>query len=211
MTCRLYPRILIAAILCLAHTGAAQQRNNELGFLLGGEVNSPVDISGTSASLDRDTGLAYQVTYAHRLAGSTTGVWFEAPFVAVPLVKLSSSRGPGPIPTDYAALFITPGIRIQFHGDGKVSPWLSAGGGYALFQTSDFLTDGTANPKIYTHRGTAQFGGGVDFKTPWKILFPVKLRAQVRDFLSGKPNYHVKTDSGLQNNISISGGFVLEF
>src|SRR5947209_1211525 len=107
------PRILVAVILCLVSTGAAQQRNNELGFLLGGQVNSSISLSGSSAGLDRDTGLAYQVTYARRLAGSTTGVWFEAPFVAVPLVKLSSRRAAGAFPTDYAALFMTPGVRIQ--------------------------------------------------------------------------------------------------
>ena len=93
----------------------------------------------------------------------------------------------------------------------RVSPWLSAGGGYALFDESANRMDGTHNTTRGTSGGALQFGGGVDIRTPIKVLFPIGLRAEVRDLYTAKPNYNISTGGGFQHNVVLSGGVVLHF
>ena len=40
---------------------------------------------------------------------------------------------------------------------------------------------------------------------------PIAVRFEVRDFLSGQPNYGVPTTSSLQNNVAFTGGLLLRF
>jgi hypothetical protein len=65
---------------------------------------------------------------------------------------------------------------------GVFSPWLSAGFGYGWLQTSACLNNGAPNPEVNRNTGTAQFGGGGDIRTPIHILFPISLRAGLRDY-----------------------------
>lgn len=65
--------------------------------------------------------------------------------------------------------------------------------------------------RIGTNRGAVQFGAGLDLRTPVKILFPIGLRVEVRDFYSGKPNYGANASDGYQHNVVFSGGFTLHF
>ena len=92
------------------------------------------------------------------------------------------------------------------------SPWVSVGGGYARFHESAKRQDGAPNTgRIGSNKGAAQSGGGLDFRTPLRILFPINLRVEVRDIYSGKPNYNVNTGEGFQHNVLFSGGFVVSF
>jgi hypothetical protein len=93
-----------------------------------------------------------------------------------------------------------------------ISPWGSVGGGYARFDESTTLVNGAPNTvKTGTNKGALQYGGGVDFKTPYKILFPLVLRAEVRDFYSGQPRLNLVRPGGGQHNVLVSGGIVLRF
>ena len=92
-----------------------------------------------------------------------------------------------------------------------ISLWFSAGAGYALFDESANRIDGTHNTTRGTNGGAVQFGGGVDFRTPIKLLFPIGLRAEVWDLYTTKPDYNVNTGGGFQHNIALSGGILLHF
>src|SRR5262249_7973504 len=104
----------------------------------------------------------------------------------------------------------TPSLRAGFGPSRTISPWISAGGGYALFDESAKRIDGT--PNLHGTGGrAAQFGAGVDIRTPIKVLLPLGLRLEVRDLYSSKPQYNVNTGGGLQHNLVFSGGMVLHF
>ena len=189
---------------------AQDQGSNELGLLMGATVTPSQKIAGQTSNLDFGSGIAFQAAYARRLGKLSVGdVYFEVPFIASPLVSVSSPVLS--VPSNYALLFVTPGLRFKFARTSAVSPWLSIGGGYALFEESKERQDGGAIPRVYGHRGTAEFGGGIDFRTPIKILFPIGFRAEAQDFYSGKPNLGVSTGGGFQHNLVFSGGFVLYF
>jgi hypothetical protein len=64
----------------------------------------------------------------------------------------------------------------------RFSPWLSGGFGYSWLETSALFNNSVTNPEVSRNTGTAQFGGGVDIRTPIHIVFPISLRAEVRDY-----------------------------
>ena len=109
---------------------------------------------------------------------------------------------------DVASLFLTPGIRVKFLPDARISPYATIGGGLGVYEHSTTLINGRPNPAPrIVNRGTFTFGGGVDFKVKsW-----LALRGEVRDFYSGIPVYNVPSVSGRQHNIVVSGGFVIRF
>ena len=195
-----------AFVAWLGTTGMAQSTNNEVGLLLGGSI-VPTSTTGFNIS----SGLAFQATYAHRFTGNRPVGWgFEVPFVALPSQDVQS-RSPNS-PRNYASIFITPGIRVTFVPTSAISPWASVGGGYARFAESTTLVTGAPNTfKTGTNKGALQFGGGVDFKTPFRIPFPLVLRGEIRDFYSGQPRLNIVRTGNGQHNVIISGGIVLRF
>jgi hypothetical protein len=114
--------------------------------------------------------------------------------------------------TSLATLFVTPSLRAQFVSHAPASPWLSAGFGYELYEGSSALQNGVANTEIRRNVATAQFGGGIDVRTRLKLVFPVGLRGEFRDFYTlGNPSFGVPVQRSEQHNLVISGGLVLHF
>ena len=193
----------------------AQEKDNEVGLLLGGQFTPSQSIEASAPVPDRNidigSGIAFQATYARRLTGTErAALYFEVPFIAAPRQELKS--GTGALPDHYASLYITPGLRVKLRPNETVAPWFSVGCGYARFSEGEALLNGAANPGVTgTNKGAIQFGGGVDFRTPVKILFPIGLRLEFRDFFSGKPNYNLNTGEGFQHNLVASGGFTVSF
>ena len=77
---------------------------------------------------------------------------------------------------------MTPSLRSQFMSAAPASSRLSGGFGYGLYEGSSVLQNGIVNTEIHRNVATAQFGGGIDVRTPLKLLFPIGLRGEVRDF-----------------------------
>lgn len=200
--------VVLALVANLAHGQGS--RTNELGLMLGATITPALRPAGSSASIDVGTGVTFQLTYARRVINAGhTALYVEFPAVAVPLQHVRSTIGV--TPRNYDSFFIAPSIRIKFNTQATAAPWLSVGGGYALFDESATRRDGSHNVTRGTSTGTIQFGGGIDVRTPVKLVFPIGLRAEVRDFYSGKPAYNVNTGGGLQHNVIISGGFTFNF
>jgi len=197
----------------LAVSGAYSEdsRKNEIGLLLGATVTPTLNVAGTGGTrLEIGTGTTFQLTYARRLVTAPHLVlYFEVPALAIPLQDITAAVGA--VPRNYDSFFVTPGLRVKLAPMAGVSPWFSVGGGYALFDESANRIDGTHNTTRGTNGGAVQFGGGVDFRTPIKLLFPIGLRAEVRDLYTTKPDYNVNTGGGFQHNIALSGGILLHF
>jgi hypothetical protein len=64
------------------------------------------------------------------------------------------------------------------------------------------------------HRNVArgQLGGGIDVRTRVRLLFPISLRYEFRDFyILGNPSFGVPVLRSDQHNLVVSGGLVVHF
>ena len=111
-----------------------------------------------------------------------------------------------------ATIFVAPSARVKFASGGGISPWLSGGFGYGIREGSEFFGNSQRNGSRYQSTGAVQFGAGVDVRTPFKVLFPISLRGEVRDYYSvSNPTFGTRVQGGGQHNVVASGGFVLSF
>jgi hypothetical protein len=115
-----------------------------------------------------------------RLSSGNTALLLEFPVAAAPSHKVESAQLNAI--TSHATLFVTPSLRVRFASHAPASPWLPGGDGYGLYEGSSVLQKGVTNTEIHRNVGTAQFGGGIDVRTRLKLLFPIGLRGEVRDY-----------------------------
>ncbi|HET6936831.1 MAG TPA: hypothetical protein VFI72_18450, partial [Candidatus Angelobacter sp.] len=94
-------------------------------------------------------------------------------------------------------LFITPSIKLKLLPESGVSPFASAGGGWARY----------GNEGAAVNTWALQFGGGVDFKSFVPFL---AFRAEIRDVFTGS---RLDTTSPVNpshvHNLFIGAGLVL--
>ncbi len=203
---------LISPLLLLwliAYSASAQETKNEVGFLLGAE-QIPGSTTTAGAPFSVGNSVAFSFDYARRLTGKRIALFAEIPFAAAPSHRGGSSQ-PGTA-TSLATLYVVPSLRLQAFAGRRFSPWVSGGFGYGWLETSALLNNGAPNPAINRNTGTAQFGGGVDFRTPLHLLFPISLRAELRDYYAvDTPNYGTALRQQGQHDIVPAGGFIIHF
>jgi hypothetical protein len=195
-------------LLATASISFAQDTKNEVGLLLGALSTGSREIRlPTVSRADISTGITYQVSYGRRLVDAKVAALYgEIVFAATPLQDVRSTNTT--IPRDYASLFLTPGLKVKFLPSWRFSPYLAAGGGYARFRESDFRTNNQPNTgKIGTNTGVFNYGGGVDVR----VFRYLSLRGEVRDFVTGNPNFNAPFLTNRQHNVLTSGGIVLHF
>jgi len=177
---------------------------HELGLTLGRMVAT--HRTAGQIRFDLGGGNAWQANYGLRIVdGATAALYGEVHFLANPQRLVTATDQT--LTRDVASLFVLPGLRVKFLPRGAVSPYIAAGGGYALFEHSVNRLDGRPNSAPRTvNRGAFGFGGGVDVGL-WRFL---KLRAEIRDFYTGSPAFNTPVAGG-QHNVVIGGGFVLSF
>jgi len=210
------------AALALASLPALAQDKNEVGLVIGatltpGQTLAPgQNLIGPGGrvlpnrSIGFDSSLALGAEYDRGfLLKKRIALYGGIDFLASPNdVKLSQATRNAI--GQYAYVFLTPHIKVKFHPEGSLSPWLSFGGGYARFREAS----PTAAPRFQpgTNTGTFVFGGGVDTRTLAHVFkVPLAFRLEVRDFYSGLPNYNVRVTSNLQNNVAFTGGWLIRF
>lgn len=200
--------IALLAVMCSPQSRG--QEKNDVGLVIGGTVTPSRSFSSGGGGPSFNSSLALGAEYDHRLFGRDgIGVYAGIDFLASPLdVKLSNP--PSDLIGQYAYLFLTPHVRVKFHPNGRFSPWLLVGGGYARFLEKRPVADPAFVPG--TNTGAAEFGGGIDTRALvhlWK--FPIGFRVEVRDFYSGSPNYNQPLSGNQQNNVVFTGGLLLKF
>lgn len=175
-------------------------QSNEIGVLAGGiftsDTSSPLFCvqggSCGSVTVHTPTRISYEGIVAHRLVNlHLAGIHLELPIVGTPTRTLEQ----GGLRQNFSTIYFTPGLRLQV-GLPFVSPFVSAGGGFAHYSTSGSLGSSSIV-------GAFQAGGGFDLSAPIPFL---NFRAEVRDFHNGTPNFNVG-----QNNLFAGAGLVLKF
>ncbi len=213
----LFTLILAMIALPALAQDADDESKNELGLTIGAEIipgNSFVPttlVPGPSpATLNFSKSVVFGFNYARRLKSTENiALYLEIPFAAAPSHAVASNRTD--VPTSQATLYITPSLRVNFARKSRLSPWLSFGGGYGLYEGSELLGNGAPNPDRFASVGTLQFGGGLDVRTGVKILVPVNLRFEVRDFYTLSTQNFIAGRPEGQHNVFVGGGLILRF
>ncbi len=200
-------------VICLSAAAAAQdEKKNELGLLLGFEsVPSNALATAPGGEVKFGKSEVFQVNYARRIVrGNKAALWFEVPAAAGPSHSIRSANTATPV--SVATFYLTPSFRVNFAPSRTLSPWLSAGGGYSLFETSESYRNGAKNTNRLTNTAALQFGGGVDVRTPYRLLVPVNLRLELRDFYSFEgQTINAAVKNAGQHGVVFSGGFILRW
>lgn len=189
----------IAILLITVATAGAQR--HELGLTMG-RIHGP-----SRGNVEFDSGIALQADYGYRFLlrrqFAVSGIFH---FAANGQREVRSANTAAT--RDVATAYFVPGVRVKFAPVGRLSPWITGGAGYALYEQSFFRIDGASNPAPrFTHRGALMFGGGADFPL-WRW---VGGRVEIRDFYTGSPSLNVPLQGPGQHNLVIGGGFALAF
>lgn len=192
-----------AAWLC-GMVACASAQQHELGLTLGGVV--PSTFRGDRGDVELRPGRALQANYGYRLLnGRTWTLSGEVHFLAAPLREVRSQAGAAT--RDVASLFLTPGVRVKLRPRSRVSPYGTLGAGWALYEQSLTTISGGTNPAPrLANRAALQFGGGVDIRA-WRF---VAFRAELRDFVTGRPAFNVPVTGG-RHHLVPGAGIVLQF
>ena len=152
-------------------------------------------------------GLTYGANFARRFLDiGLLSVSVEVPFVFTPTTKVHFNTGLAV--RNFRSYFVTPAARVNLFPSTAFSPWVSVGGGFGRFGESSTLEFGDPNPgKTGTTSGVFQTGGGLDVR----LVGPLKLRGEIRDWFSGVPQLNVSTGKTRQHNIFVGGGAVFTF
>lgn len=199
---------LAALFLMIAGAGSVFGQANEVGLSLGGAVTPTRDLQTTTAGrAEIGTGLTYIATYGRRIVnGEKAALIGEFVFTATPQSEVQSSNLT--LPRDFASLFITPGVKLKLFPNSVLSPYAVAGGGYARFTGSQLRLNGQPNPgKQSVNTGAFNYGGGLEIRI-FKFL---ALRGEVRDFITGNPDFNAPAADSIQHNVLPSGGIVFRF
>ena len=181
---------------------AAQEKKNQLGFSIGSEFVPSNSLASAAAGnnpreIKSSNSLALELNYGREIHHfQRADLWLDVPALVGPNHKITN--GNPLLPTSDATFYVTPSARLAFPLGRAWTPWVSAGGGYGLFETSDFFEGGANNPTIHTHTGVLQFGAGVDATTPIQVFgHPIGVRGAFRDFFAlSEPTFAVPVTGG---------------
>ncbi len=127
----------------------AQDGKNLLGFTIGGEFlpsNALAVASGNGTKeIVNSSSMSLELNYGREVHSFRhSELWLDVPALVGPNHRLTN--GNALLPTSNATFYVTPSARLAFPLGHALTPWISAGGGYGLFETSDRLFGGASNP-----------------------------------------------------------------
>jgi hypothetical protein len=189
--------------------GPRPKLRTTLGLLLGGGF-VPQRTTAGSATINFGASIAFSANYARQLERGNTSLFVEFPFVAEPSNSVQSSDGQSIV--SLATTFVVPSLRVEFAPNAVIPPWVSGGFGYGISEGSEFFGNEVRNSSRYQSTGAAQFGAGVDVRTPIRVWFPISLRGEVRDYCAAtNPGFGTAVRGSGQNHVVMSSVMVLHF
>jgi hypothetical protein len=199
--------VALVLLMLLPVLGARAQKN-EASFLVGGlKTGSRGVVDAAASSIDSGAAVAYEINAATRLVNAhVVSLYVEVPLIIAPNTDLQASNVF--VPKSYSSIFFTPGLKLKAWTMSPISPYAVLGAGVGHFSSSGTLLNG--QPNLASTGATKlvyDVGGGVDLR-----LIPfVALRGEIRDLISGNPNFAVPVSGDRQHNVLFAGGVVLRF
>jgi len=186
-------------------SASAQQSDSEfavtVGTLSGSNPNAPSGGLTLGSSAIFGANYARQFSHTH----SWAALYWEVNALASPFRHLSGV--PSIATSDIRSFYVTPGVRMQFASQERITPWIDGGAGYAFYDSSATDIAGVAaGNSRYTNTYAVEFGGGVDIVANKRYI----IRGAAQGFYTGHPDYGVPATGG-QFNFVISGGLVWRF
>ncbi|HKD79634.1 MAG TPA: hypothetical protein VKH81_08070 [Candidatus Angelobacter sp.] len=201
-------RLLILMAIVCASTAVAVAQSADVSLVAGGSFVSDTQstfISGSTISkLKTDNHLFLEGTLGLRMINAgAASLSLEVPVAGIPSTKVTLATSPSTVINHISTVFVTPSLRLKILPASPIAPWVSFGGGWARYSAD--------NTSI--NKGAVQYGGGLDFK----VLPAIGFRAEVRDYVTGEPNFGLISvlngnNGGLHHhNVLAGGGIVLRF
>lgn len=197
---------------------AQDDSKNEIVLAFGATVTPSVGVQG--GKIDFDVNPHFTPSYYHRFKTAGNLGIYGGVGVALSPRDVTVSRGPAATYRQAAYAFVTPAILVKFREKSAINPWLTVGGGWSDFLISrqrlgdaKIPSGGKGPGSFNTNTGVGVFGAGVDFTTPFKtpiIHKRIGFRLEIKDYLSGRPDYGVKTSGSTQNFVLIGGGIIFK-
>jgi hypothetical protein len=205
-------RFCIPALLLIVFTFAPAvfAQESELAFVVGRLKPSDRSLSlnpGPAVDTAFSGAATYQINYARRMVnGELASLHFEIPVVVAPRTGVVSDNFF--LPRTYSTVIFTPGVKLKVFPGSGFSPYIVSGIGFGRFSSSDTNINGSPNTGDRANTSFVfNFGGGVDFN----VLGPISLRGEVRDFMTGTPNFSAPFLNDRQHNLYIGAGIVLKW
>ena len=194
---------LVICIFCICFSAAAQK--NQLSADFGVKLTPSVGTANTfNGATSTSNTFAFELNFAHQIHSLPfASLQIELPYIftsQTDLKNLNLFTASG-----YSAQFLTPSLKLQGNPNGKISPWISAGAGFARLKSANTTLGGTTIPQNSTIKPAYQGGGGVDFK-----LHKLTFRVEGRELYAGPPNLNVSSIR-VHHNIMVAAGLVLNF
>jgi hypothetical protein len=112
-----------------------QAQKQDLTFSLGGLPGQARTFQGSGGTAQISADRRFGINYGRRFLGARIAALYdEIEFVASP--NRSVSAATATVPQNYAAPYLSPGLRCKFLPGSRLSPWGTIGGGYALYEQS---------------------------------------------------------------------------
>lgn len=195
----------LALSLIAVCTVSAQQSGSEFAVTIGAlSGNNPNTASGL---LVLGSSPAFEVNYAREFNDTKkwASLYWEINALVSPFRHLSGV--PVSATSDVRSVYVTPGVRLQFAAQERITPWIDGGAGYAFYDSSNTnIAGGPTGTQGNANTYAVEFGGGVDIVASKKYI----VRGAVQGFYTGDPNYGVPATGG-QFNFVVSGGIVWRF
>ena len=197
-------------LLIFAFAPAVFAQENELAFLVGRLKPSdrslslnplpPVKTAFSGAT-------TYQIDYSKRVVnGEIASLHLDIPVIVAPRTGVQSNNIL--LPRTYSTLIFTPGLKLKIFPGSGFSPYIVSGIGLGRFSASDTNINGSPNTGDHTNTSFVfNFGGGVDLN----VLGPLSVRGEVRDFMTGTPNFNATFLDDRQHNLYVGVGIVLRW
>jgi hypothetical protein len=177
---------LLISTLLLAPV-AARAQNSDFGLLIG--VSWPVSevVSGSTNTVRGSVGGGGQFNYAFQVLQRSVDLYVELPLIIsardTGVITATSPTGSASVAASTSLqVFFTPGVRVKFSPESRVSVYGALGGGLLTYGANQFTTTGP-NVRISnatTATAALDFGGGLDFR----LTRLLSLRFDLRDFVT---------------------------
>jgi opacity protein-like surface antigen len=208
--------LLFFAFLFCAGSVVAQR--HEIGLTIGSA--QPEDVLTDAGRTNVKKGFAFQFDYSGRIFNAgVVALYANTPFAIAASNTIEVPQVVSGTPREYRSYYFTPGLKLKVLPDGKVSPYVVGGYGFARLTPRNRPANETVDifDRVKEFSQAYSFGGGADVK----INDHIGIRGEVRSYNTKPfdlesfgvdvPGVDLSFLRERQRNLFVTGGVVFQF